>query len=251
MVSFLERYQYTKLERFHRAASHVITGCLSSFPIPLLLSEASLPLLRVTLAHFTLSSYERAFRLPTSFPISGLTRLEVKPRLCRSSWRAFESTHPLMFSSTSSREALLACPSCPPWNLLSFTVESTLSFPCSCFDLPLSLVKVRLSLILTLSPLMIWYSGQTALFLFLLARAAPAYLPTALSVTLRPLFPFQQAQYVQVFPMKPAPFCMLFAGLGSTNKFATFLLLLSDSRSVLATLSSPPSFLLPQTLWQI
>ena len=29
------------------------------------------------------------------------------------------------------------------------------------------------------------------------------------------------------------------------------LLLLSDSRSVLTTLSSPPSFLLPQTLWQI
>ena len=43
---------------------------------------------------------------------------------------------------------------------------------------------------------------------------------------------------------------MLFAGLGSTNKFATSLLL-SDSRSVLATLSFPPSFLLSQTLWHI
>ena len=37
---------------------------------------------------------------------------------------------------------------------------------------------------------LIWYSGQTALFLFLLARAAPACLPTALSAALRPLFPF-------------------------------------------------------------
>ena len=102
-------------------------------------------------------------------------------------------------------------------------------------------------------PLMIWYSGQTALFLFLLARAALAFLPTALSVALRPLFPFRQAQYVPVFPLKPAPFCTLFAGLGSTNKSAIslFLFLLSDSRSVLATLSSPPSFLLSQTLWQI
>ena len=49
------------------------------------------------------------------------------------------------------------------------------------------------------------------------------------------------------FPLKPAPFCPLFAGLGSTNKSATSLLfsslLLSDSRSVLATVSSPPSFL--------
>ena len=98
---------------------------------------------------------------------------------------------------------------------------------------------------------MIWCFVQTALFLFLLARTAPAFLPTALSVALRPLFPFRQAQYVQVFPMKSATFCTLFAGLGSTNKSATSLLLLSDSRSVLASLSSPPSFLLSQTLWQI
>ena len=108
----------------------------------------------------------------------------------------------------------------------------------------LYLAKVRLSPTLTLSPLMIWYSGQMAVFLFLLARAAPAYLPTALSVELRPLFPFQPDQFVQAFPLKPAPFCTLFAGLGSTNKSATFLFYLSDSRSVLATLSSPPSFLL-------
>ena len=77
------------------------------------------------------------------------------------------------------------------------------------------------------------------------------YLPTALSVALRPLFAFQLARYVQVFLLKPAPFCTLFAGLDITIKSAPFLLLLSDSRSVLTTLSSPPSFLLPQTLWQI
>ena len=70
-------------------------------------------------------------------------------------------------------------------------------------------------------------------------------------MALRPLFPFRQAQYAQVFPLKPAPFCTLFAGLGSTNKSAISLLLLSDPRSILATLSSPPSFLLSQTLWQI
>ena len=35
---------------------------------------------------------------------------------------------------------------------------------------------------------------------------------------------FQQAQYAQVFPLKPAPFCTLFAGLGSINESATFLL---------------------------
>ena len=88
---------------------------------------------------------------------------------------------------------------------------------------------------------MIWCSGQTALFLFLLARAAPAYLPTAFSVALRPLFPFRQAQYVQVFPLKPAPFCTLFAGLGSTNKSAIFLLF---SSYLTLVLSSPPCLLL-------
>ena len=213
------------------------------------LIEASLPPLRVTLTHFTLLSYERALRLPTSFPISGLARLGVKPRLCRSSWRAFASTHPLMLPPTCPREALLTCPPFPPWNLLSFMVESTLSTPYSRSD-PSSLAKVRLSHTLTLSPLMIWCSGQTALFLFFFfsAKAALVYLPTALSVALRPLFPFRQAQDAQVSPLKPAPFCTLFAGLGGTNKSAISLLF---SSCLTLVLSSPPSFLISQTLWQI
>ena len=71
---FLSATNFTKLERLHRAASRAITGCLSSSPIPLL-SEAYLRPLRVTLTHFTLLSYERALRLPASFPILGLARL--------------------------------------------------------------------------------------------------------------------------------------------------------------------------------
>ena len=114
-------------------------------------------------------------------------------------------------------------------------MESTLSSQCPCSDLLLSLAKVRLSPILTLSPLMIWYSGQTALFLFLLAKTAPAFLPTALCGT-EALFPFQQAQYVQVFSLKPAPFCTLFAGLGNTNKSAISLLF---SYYLTLVLSSP------------
>ena len=99
---------------------------------------------------------------------------------------------------------------------------------------------------------MIWYSGQTALFPFLLAKAAPAYLPTALSVALRPLFPFRQAQYAQVFPLKPSvPFCKLSASLGSTNKSAIFLLFSFCLTLVLSSPPSPPSFLSSQTLWQI
>ena len=134
---FLSATNFTKLERLHRAASHAITDCLLSSPISLLPTDASLPPVRVTLTHFTLLSYEQALRLPTSFPISGLARLGVKPGLCRSSWKAFASTHPLMFLSTCSREALIACPPCPPWNLTLFIMEFTLSSPCSCSDPPL------------------------------------------------------------------------------------------------------------------
>ena len=235
---FLSATNFIKLKRLHQAASRAITGCLSSSPIPLLLTEASLPTLRVILTHFTLFSYERALRLPTSFSISGLARLGVKPRLCRSSWRALASTHPLMLPSTCSGEAFLACPPFPPWNLPSFTVESTLPTPCSRSDPPHSRQDATLAHLDSL-PLMTSYSGRTALFLFLLARAAPAYLPTALSVALRPLFPFRQAQFVPVFPLKPAPFCTLFAGLGNTTKSAISLLFSSCMTLVLSSPSCP------------
>ena len=100
----------------------------------------------------------------------------------------------------------------------------------------LSLAKVRLLPTLTLSSLMIWYSGLTALFLFHLAKMALAYLPIDFSMVLRPLFPFLQAQYVQVFPLKPAPFCTLFANLGSISKPATSLLFSSYRTLVLSSL---------------
>ena len=222
MVSFHKLYQ------FHQIGTPPPSGQSRHHRLPLVLPYPSgfcprllyFPL-RVTLTHFTLLSYERALRLPTSFPISGLARLGVKPRLCKSSRRVFASTHPLMLPSTCSREALLVCPPFPPWKLPSFTVEYTLSTPCSRSDPPLSRQDAALDTLI-LSPLMIWSFGLTALFLFLLARATPAFLPTSLPVALRPLFLFRQAQYVQVFPLKPAPFCMLFAGLGSTNKSTIF-----------------------------
>ena len=86
-----------------------------------------------------------------------------------------------------------------------------------------------------------------------LRSGALAYLPIALSGALRPLFPFQQAQYVQVLPLKPAPFCTLFAGVGSTNKSAISLLV---SYYLTLVLSSSPCSLLHfffylKLLWQI
>ena len=142
-----------------------------------------------------------------------------------------------MLPSTCSREALLACPPCPLWNLPLLIVESTLSTSCSRSDPP-SLAKARLSPTLTLLPLMIWCFGHTAVFVFLLEKTAPAFLLSAFSVA---PFPFRQVQYAQVSLLKPAPFCTLFAGLGSTNKSAISLLF---SYYPTVVQSSPPCPLL-------
>ena len=140
------------LERLYLAASRAISGCLLSFSIRLLLSEVSLPPLRITLTHFVLSSYEWALRLPTSFLVLDFVKLGVKSRLCRSSWRDFVSTHFLMLPSIHLKEALLSCLSLPSWNLPSFIVESILSFPCSRFDRALSRQSATLAYLHSPSP---------------------------------------------------------------------------------------------------
>ena len=55
------------LEVLHRAACRVNTGCLFSTPSSLLLLEAQLPPLKLTLEHQTLYSFERALRLLPDF----------------------------------------------------------------------------------------------------------------------------------------------------------------------------------------
>ena len=249
---FLSATNFTKLERLHRAASRAITGCLSSSPIPLLLSEASLLPLRVTLTHFTLLSYERALRLPTSFPISGLARLGVKPRLCRSSWRAFASTHPLVLPSTCSREALVAFPPFPPWNLPSFTVESTLLTPCPRSDLPLSRQGAGLAHLDSLLPhdLVLWTDGSVP---FSFGKGGSGVLANCSLCGTEATLTFSAGPVCSSFS---AEACAILHALCWSQKhqqvcYFSSLLLLSDSRFVLASLFSPPSFLLSQTLWQI
>ena len=230
--SFLSATNFTKLERLHRAASRAITGCLSSSPIPLLLIEASLYPLQVTLFHFTLSSYVQALCLPTSFPISGLARLGVRPRL----HIVLESfcVHSPAYASTCSREALLACPPCPPWNLPSFTVESTLTSPCSRSDPPLSRQGAALAHLDSL-PLIIWCFGQTALFLFLLARAAPAFLPTVFFCGTEATLFFSAGPVCSSFSAEACAILHVLCWSRQHQQVCHFssLLLLSDSCSVL------------------
>ena len=70
-----------------------------------------------------------------------------------------------------------------------------------------------------------------ALFLFLQARVALAFLPAAHFVALRPLFPFRQAQFAQVFLFKPAPFCN-FSLVSVAPTSLPFLCLFSSSQTL-------------------
>ena len=176
------------MECLHRAASRAISGCLSTSPIPVLLSEVSLPPLRVTQIHFTLSFYERALRLPTSFPISGLARLGVKPRLCKSSWRAFASTHPLILLSTSAREGSSCLPSLFSLEPAFVTVESTFSSPCSRPDLSLTRQGAALAHLDSLPPynLVLWTDGSVP---FPFGKGGSG-VPAKCFLALRPLFSY-------------------------------------------------------------
>ena len=78
-----------------------------------------------------------------------------------------------------------------PWNDFAFYFDSHCPSTEEYSSLSLSFAAVLFTS-LTLNALFtIWCSGQTALFLSLLAKTALTYLPTALSVASRPLFSSQ------------------------------------------------------------
>ena len=112
--SFSSLIHITSVERMHRSTCRVITGCLSSTPIPLLHVEALLPPLRVTLTYQSLSFFKQAFRLPSTFPIASLANSNPPTRLKTSSWRSFSRSHNLTPNLHLSREPLILCPSKPP-----------------------------------------------------------------------------------------------------------------------------------------
>ena len=99
--------------------------------------EALLPPLRVTLTHQSLSFFERALRLPTTFPIACLANSNPRTRLKKSSWRSFSRSHNLTPNLHLTREPLILCPPKPPWSAPSnYTISLHLSSPCSRKDPP-------------------------------------------------------------------------------------------------------------------
>ena len=161
--------------------------------------------------------------------------------------------HPPAHASFSSlREALLACPPSPPWNLLSFTVESTLSSSCYRSDPPLFRQGTAVAHLDFLPPydLVLWTDGFVP-FPFgkggsgLLAKCSLCGTEATLSFSAAPVCSSFSAEALAIlhalcWSRQHQQVCLFIS-----------LLLLFDSRSVLATLSSPPSFLLCLSLCQI
>ena len=157
-----------------------------------------------------------------------------------------------MLPSTCSREALLFCPPFPLWNLPSFIVASTYFSSCSRSYPRLSRQGAAPAHLDSFPPhdLVLWTDGSVS---FPVGKGGSGVLANcSLCGTEATLF-FLAGPVCSDFS---AEACAILHALWWSRQHQqashfSSLLLLSDSRFVLATLSSPPSFLLSQTLWQI
>ena len=186
------------------------------------------------------------------FHILGLARLGVKPRLCRSYQRAFAFTHPLMLPSTSPTKAFLACPLSPLWNC--FPSLWGPPFPLHALALiPLFLAKVGLSFTFTLSPSIRSGAIIKRLCSFSFWRRRLGVLANYSLCGTEITLSFSAGPVCSSFSAEACAILHALCWSRQYQKVCHFssLLLLPDSRSVLATLSSPPSFLLPRSFRQI
>ena len=157
-----------------------------------------------------------------------------------------------MFPSTCSREALLACPRFPTWNLPSFTVESTITTPCSRSDPTLSRQGAALARLDSLPPhdLVLWTDGSVPIPF---GKGGSGVLANCSFCGTEATISFSAGPVCSSFSAEACAILHALCWSRQHQQVCHFssVLLLSDSRSVLAALFSPPSFLLSQTLWQI
>ena len=237
------------LEVPHRAACRVITGCLSSTPSSLLLLEAQLPPLKLTLEHQTLYSFERALRLPPDF--SRLYALAMKNVPCllkkKPSWRSFcsSATQPL----PSPRESLITCPPFPPWSTTHFTVSPFIPDCTGSSTARLPTASSRLSS-LPPSDIQVWTDGSVP---SLFGPGGAGVYATCSKCNTSHSLSFSSASIASSFTAETFALKQGLAWCTShlmTCKFQS-VLFLTDSQSALSILSSAPSYLLPESLWNV
>ena len=239
----------TSVERMHRSSCRVITGCLSSTPIPLLHIEALLPPLRVTLTHQSLSFFERALRLPPTFPIASLANSNPRTRLKKSSWRSFSRSHNLTPNLHLTREPLILCPPKPPWSAPSnYTISLHLSSPCSRKDPP-PFATLQLPPIFPLYLTAISLPGLTVRCLAGWDKVVQGYTSSVQSVTATSLS-FSTGLWATSYSAETFALLHALEWCISHSKTCNFdsITFFSDSLSVLSTLSTPLPYLTPKSL---
>ena len=144
-----------------------------------------------------------------------------------------------MLPSTSLREAHLACLLSPPWNLPSFTVESTLTLSCSRSDPPLSRQGAALAHLVSPSPhdLGLWTDGSVP---FPFGKGGSGILANCSLCGTEATLSFSAGPVCSCFSAKACAILHALCWSRQHQQVCHFssLLLLSDSHSVLATLSS-------------
>ena len=155
-----------------------------------------------------------------------------------------------MLSSNSPREALLAFPPSPPWNLPSFTVESILFSLYSRSD-PLSCQGAALTHLDSLSPPphdLVLCTDDSVPFPF--GKGGSDALVICSLCGTKATLSFSAGPVCSSFFAEAYTILHALCWSRQYQQVYNFshLLLLSDSRSVLTTLFSSPSFLLSQTL---
>ena len=150
-----------------------------------------------------------------------------------------------MLPSISPREALLASLPCPPWNLNFFTVESTLSSSCSRSDLASSRQGAALAHLdfLPSYDLVLWTDGSVP---FPFVKGGSGVLCNWFLYGTEAFFSLSAGPVCSSFSADACAILHVLCWSRQHQQVCQFssLFLLSDSRSVLATLSSTPSFLL-------
>ena len=237
------------LEVLHRAACKVITGCHFSTPSSLLLLEAQLPPLKLTLEHQTLYSFERAMRLSPDF--SSLYALATKNIPCRLKkkpcWRSFCSSAPQPLLSP--RETLIMCPPFPPWTTTHFTVSPFIPDCTSNSTARLQSASSRLSS-LPPSDIQVWTDGSVP---SLFGPGSAGVYVTCSKCNTSKYLSFSSGPIASSFTAVTFALKQGLVWCTSHLMICKFLsvFFLTDSQSALYIHSSAPSYLLPEPLWNV
>ena len=207
----------TSVERMHRSSCRVIKGCLSSTPIPLLHIEALLPPLRVTLTHQSLSFFERALRLPSTFPIASLVNSNPHTRLKKGSWRSFSRSHNLTPNLHLTRTPLIFCPPNPPSLPHLLTQFHSISHPHALAKTPSPFATLQLPPIFPLYLTAISLPGLTVRYLASWGRVVQGYTSSVQSMSLLPRSPRLVSGLPVIVP-KPSLSYMLLSGVSFTPR---------------------------------